>query len=166
MIKKLKQRSFDQAVADLRSHQFDVVETPGVANSGLEPRRSGTVAGASELMVRKNGCAALLIRQPDGFAALSAQPGILLGGEIARLVDRGYQKFFKTSKLEVPATAAQLRAVHDFTEELKLATGSVSLYNESLGTVSDRYVYDRVKGRDLPESQRPVRPWELLDENR
>lgn len=165
MIKKAKQLTFDQAVADLGSHQFDVIESPGVANS-LPAGKPGNGSGATEVMVRKNGCAALLVRQPDGFAALSAQPGILLGGEIARLVDRGYQKFFKTSKLEVPATAAQLRAVHDFTEELKLATGSVSLYNESLGTVSDRYLYDRVKGRDLPESQRPVRPWQLLDGNR
>jgi hypothetical protein len=26
--------------------------------------------------------------------------------------------------------------------------------------VSDRYVYDRVKDRDLPEAQRPKRAWE------
>jgi hypothetical protein len=29
-----------------------------------------------------------------------------------------------------------------------------------LGTVSDRYDYDRVEGRDLPESQRPQRAWD------
>jgi len=157
MIKKMKQRTFDQALADLRSHGFDVSEMVPVAGAGGPER---------EAAIRKNGCGAVLIQQADGFAALSAQPGVLLGGEIARLVDRGYQKFFKTSKLEVPATAAHLKAVHDFTEELKLATGSVSLYNESLGTVSDRYLYDRVKGRDLPESQRPVRPWDALTEGR
>ncbi len=33
------------------------------------------------------------------------RPGWVLGGEISRLVDRGYQKFLKTSKLEIPATA-------------------------------------------------------------
>jgi hypothetical protein len=151
MIKKMKQRGFDEAVAELRLQGFDVSQGGGVAG---------------EIMVRKNGVGAVLVRQEEGFAVLSAQPGVLLGGEIARLLDRGYQKFFKTSKMEAPATASQLRAVHDFTEELKLATGSVSLYNESLGTVSDRYMYDRVKGRDLPESQRPARPWELLDEKR
>ena len=36
----------------------------------------------------------------------------------------------------------------------------MTLYNEALGTVSDAYLYDRVKGRDLPESQRPVPAWE------
>ena len=145
MIKKMKQRTFDQAVTELRGQGFDVSEGGGPA----------------EVVVKKNGCAAVLARQADGFAGLTAQPGVLLGGEIARLLDRGFQKFFKTNKLEVPATADHLRAVHLFTEELKLATGSVSLYNESLGTVSDRYQYDRVKGRDLPVSKRPVRPWDL-----
>ena len=33
-------------------------------------------------------------------------------------------------------------------------------YNESLGTVSDSYMYDRVKDRDLPESKRPQRAWD------
>jgi hypothetical protein len=64
------------------------------------------------------------------------------------LVDRGYQKFFKTSKLEIPATADQLRSLHEFSEELKEAMGATSLYNESLGTTSDVYEYDRVKGRE------------------
>ena len=85
-----------------------------------------------------------------------ARPGWLLGGEIARLVDRGYQKFLKTSKLEIPATADHLRAIHEFSEELKEAIGATSLYNESLGTTSDLYVYDRVKGgsrRSQPEQE-------------
>jgi hypothetical protein len=43
---------------------------------------------------------------------------------------------------------------------LKEATGSISLYNEGLGTVSDRYMYDRVDNRDQPVATRPVRPWE------
>jgi hypothetical protein len=76
------------------------------------------------------------------------RPGWLLGGQIARLVDKGYQKFLKTPKLEIPATADHLRAIHEFSEELKEAAGATSLYNESLGTTSDRYVYDRVKGRE------------------
>jgi hypothetical protein len=66
----------------------------------------------------------------------------------------------KTTKTEVPATADHLKALHEFSEELREAVGDVSLYNESLGTVSDRYVYDRVKDRDLPEAQRPKRAWE------
>ena len=45
--------------------------------------------------------------------------------------------------------------------ESLLAEGETGLLlNESLGTVSDRYVYDRVKDRDQPEPERPTRPWE------
>ena len=53
-----------------------------------------------------------------------------------------------------------LQALHQFSEELREATGATSLYNQSLGTVSDRYTYDRVENRDLPEAQRPQRAWE------
>jgi hypothetical protein len=77
-----------------------------------------------------------------------ARPGFVLGGEISRLLDRGYQKFLKSTRLEIPATADHLRAIHEFSEELKAATGATTLYNESLGTTSDQYMYDRVKGRE------------------
>jgi hypothetical protein len=53
----------------------------------------------------------------------------------------------KTSKLEIPATADHLHAIHSFNEQLKEAAGAMILYNEALGTTSDRYDYDRVKGR-------------------
>ena len=72
----------------------------------------------------------------------------LLNGEIARVLDRGYQKFLKTSKLEIPASADHLRAIHEFTEELNEAIGATSLYNQALGTTSNVYHYDRVKGRE------------------
>jgi len=71
----------------------------------------------------------------------------LVGGDIAILVDRGYQKFLKTSRLEIPATADALRALHSFEDQLKEAVGAMVLYNEALGTTSDRYDYDRIKGR-------------------
>ena len=70
-----------------------------------------------------------------------------MAGEISRILDRGYQKFLKTPKLEVPATADHLKALHHFTEELKEAAGATVLYNEAMGTTSDVYRYDRVKGR-------------------
>ena len=75
-------------------------------------------------------------------------------------MDRGYQKFIKTSQFELPATAAQLHAIHTFTEELNQLTGALGLYNEALGTTSDLYVYDRLKGREV-EPGRAARPWEL-----
>jgi hypothetical protein len=45
---------------------------------------------------------------------------------------------------------------------LKEALGLPSLYNESLGTVSEAYQYDRIKDRDKPEADRPKRPWERV----
>ncbi len=93
-----------------------------------------------------------------GSARLVEFPAYLVAGEPALLVDRGYQKFFKTSKLEVAATAERLQALHDFSEELKLALGYTSLYNESLGSVSASYHYDRIVDRDLPETERPPAP--------
>jgi hypothetical protein len=83
-----------------------------------------------------------------------------VGGEISKLVDKGYQKFLKTTKTEIAATADHLKALHGFSEELKEGLGMASLYNESLGTVSESYQYDRVKDRDLPAKSRPKRPWE------
>lgn len=145
MAKKLKERTYDEAVAWLRDHGFDILEAPGTQN---------------RVFLKKLNCSAAIEKGPEDAVRLFAKPGYLIGGEISRLVDKGYQKFLKTSKSEVPATADHLEALHQFSEELREAMGQVSLYNESLGTVSDRYVYDRVKDRDIPESQRPQRAWE------
>src|SRR5215831_14541714 len=145
MAKKQQQPTYEEAVSWLREHGFDILEAPGTQN---------------RVFVKKYGCSAAIERADDGSARLFAKPGYLIGSEISRLIDKGYQKFLKTTKTEIPATADHLKALHEFSEELREATGQISLYNESLGTVSDRYVYDRVQGRDLPESQRPQRAWE------
>ena len=134
MPRKIKPLTFDEILSKLRSLQFDVREVPGVAN---------------RFQVSKYGCAAMLAPAKDGKgAALVTRPGVLFGGEIAHLLDRGFQKFFKTSKLEIPATADRLKAEHLFADELGEVTGEITLYNEALGSVSDEYMYDRVKGRD------------------
>ncbi|HKO20393.1 MAG TPA: hypothetical protein VJU82_16060 [Acidobacteriaceae bacterium] len=135
MAKKTPVHTFSNALEYLAGHQFDVSSS-----------REGSATKAFQ--VRKYGCAAEIAAAPDGSTLVLARPGWVLGGQISRIVDRGYQKFLKTPKLEIPATADHLRAIHEFSEELKEAAGSSSLYNESLGTTSDRYVYDRVKGRD------------------
>jgi hypothetical protein len=139
MAKRPKPRSFDEVLSVLGNEKFDVA-----------PAQEGSNRAAGARRVSKYGVAAEIAPSPDAnsCARLLARPGWLLGGEIARLTDRGYQKFLTTSKLEIPATADILRAIHKFSEELKEAVGSLSLYNESLGTTSDRYVYDRVAGRD------------------
>ena len=137
MAKKITTPTFNDALSSLAGHQFDVSSA-----------RDGAGSSTKAFQVRKYGVAAEIAAAPDGTTMILARPGWLLNGQIARLVDRGYQKFLKTPKLEIPATADHLRAIHEFSEELKEAAGGTSLYNESLGTTSDRYLYDRVKGRE------------------
>lgn len=143
MAKKIEIRSFDQAVQWLRAHGYDTLDAPGTS---------------SRIFLKKYGCSAAIEKAPDGGATVFAYPGYLVGGEIARLVDQGYQKVLRTTKTEIPATADHLKAIHSFSEELKEALGRPSLYNESLGTVNDDCLYDRMKGRE--PGQRKPRPWE------
>ena len=159
MARKSKAPTLEQIQDALVAHSFKVTPAPG------------TVGG---LWVEKHGCAAILERGtgasalpgvdtgPDTLVAYRERPGALVKGEIARLLDRGYQKFLHTSKFEVPATAQQLEGIHRFTEELTQVTGGISLYNEALGTTSDVYEYDRVKGREALEPK-PVTPWALSE---
>jgi hypothetical protein len=137
MAKKAQRRTFNDVLAILGGQRFDVA-----------PVQDGAKRIANAVQVRKYGCAADISAAPDGTVEILARPGWLLSGEIARLLDRGYQKFLKTAKLEIPATADHLRAIHEFTEELNEAISATTLYNEALGTTSNVYHYDRVKGRD------------------
>ena len=137
MAKKTPPHTFNDVVALLGGRRFDVA-----------PAQDGAKRTPNAVQVRKYGCAAEIAAAPNGTVEVLARPGWLLNGEIARLLDRGYQKFLKTSKLEIPATADHLRAIHEFTEELNEAIGATSLYNQALGTTSNVYNYDRVQGRD------------------
>ena len=137
MTKKTPPRNFNDVLVLLASQRFDVA-----------PAQDGAKRAPNAVQVRKYGCAAEIAAAPDGTVEILARPGWLLNGEIARLVDRGYQKFLKTSKLEIPATADHLRAIHEFTEALNEAIGATSLYNQALGTTSNVYNYDRVQGRE------------------
>lgn len=122
-------------------------------------RKAGlTVASLPTGGVRatRDGCAVDL-REENG-SVRGGQAGILMGDEIGVLVDGGYQKFFRTpSGKSQPALADELKALHDFEEDIKEGLGQESLYNESLGTVSTFYLYDRVKDRDAGV---PKRVWE------
>jgi hypothetical protein len=109
------------------------------------------------LRVSRDNCAVDL-REVHGACRLTGPAGMLLGGEIAALLDGGYQKFFRTpGGRRRPATAGDLQALHEFEEDLKEALGEESYYNDSLGTVSAYYQYDRVKDRDRGV---PKRAWE------
>ncbi len=111
--------------------------------------------------LKKYNCSAAIQKNGDDGVKIFAYPGYLIGSEISKLVNKGYQQFLKTAKTEVPATADHLKALHQFTEEMKEALGLPSLYNESLGTVSESYQYDRIEDRDKPQPSRPKRPWQV-----
>jgi hypothetical protein len=143
---KEEQRAYDDVVNWLRDHGFDLIEAPGTQG---------------RVFVKKFNVSAAIQKNDDGSAKIFAYPGYLVGSEISKLVNRGYQQFLKTSKNEIAATADHLKALHQFTEEFKEALGLPSLYNESLGTVSEAYQYDRIQDRDKPEPQRPKRPWQV-----
>ena len=144
MKRKSRIPTFDQTLELLRNQGFEV-----------KPLEQGRV------LVSKYGAGAVLVAGKDTPVAFVVRPGAVVQGEVARLVDRGYQKFIKSSKYELPATAAQLEAIHTFGEELKEVAGGISLYNEALGTTSDRYLYDRVDGREAAPAAKATRPWEL-----
>lgn len=156
MARKSAHPSFDQVVETLRAHSFDVWPSKGVAGGVLVSKN-----GVGAVLVPAQGKAAKEAGQGFASPAVFAEsPGILVSGEVGRLLDRGYQKFIKTSQFELPASASQLHAIHAFHEELKQLTGGTSLYNESLGTTSDVYQYDRLQGRE-DEGPRPARLGEL-----
>ena len=151
MAGKTKAPTLSDVQDALRAHGFEVTS----ASNGLKVAKYGCAAEliASDAVGQELGTST----GTETVVAYRERPGALVKGEIARLLDRGYQKFLKTSKYELPATAAQLQAIHQFTEELTQVTGGVSLYNEALGTTSDVYQYDRVKGREAlqPAAARP-----------
>ncbi|MGA2201111.1 MAG: hypothetical protein ABSG40_04030 [Terriglobales bacterium] len=147
MSAKVEPRTYEDAVNWLRDHGFDLIEAPGAQ---------------TRVFLKKYNCSAAIQRTDDGGVKIFAYPGYLIGSEISKLVNRGYQQFMKTTKTEVAATADHLKALHDFSEEMKESLALPSLYNESLGTVSDSYQYDRIKDRDQPEVDRPKRPWETV----
>src|SRR6266516_1203577 len=100
MAKRIKTRSFEDAVSWFRDHGFDVLEAPGDSN---------------RLFLKKYQVSAAIERTEDSGVKIFAYPGYLINGEISKLVDQGYQKVLKTSKAEYPATADRLKALHQFT---------------------------------------------------
>jgi hypothetical protein len=133
-------RNFDEKLNALKGAGFTV---------------SSTASGATRVT---RGCYALDLRETGGTVLVEDRAGVLMGDEIGVLVDGGYQKFFRTpGGKKRPALADDLKALHDFEEDVKESLGMKSLYNESLGTVSTLYQYDRVKDRDRGV---PKRVWE------
>ncbi len=137
----------------------DFLKPCRAAGFSVEPT---SAPNGGRVQVARTGIAALIVNDADVPKLVERAGPLMLSKagktEIGRLVDGGFQKFFQTpSGARKPALAAQLNALHEFEEDLREALGLVSLYNESLGSVSTLYLYDRVKDRD---SSRPKKPWE------
>ncbi|HEX8811956.1 MAG TPA: hypothetical protein VF742_08180 [Terracidiphilus sp.] len=75
--KQIKTKSYEDAVAWFREHGFDVLEAPGTRN---------------RVFLKKYHCSAALEPTEDGGVRIFAYPGYLMGGEISKLVDQGYQR--------------------------------------------------------------------------
>ena len=107
--------------------------------------------------ITKNGIGSIIGDEGKNQPAIE-KAGVLVGPEVAILLYGGYQMFLETpSGKRVPATADELKALHEFEDDVKAALGLVNLYNTSLGTTTRKHMYDRVYKRDT--GQQP-KPWE------
>src|SRR3977135_4372456 len=114
MSTKVDERTYEDAVSWLRDHGFDLIEAPGAQ---------------TRVFLRKYNVSAAIQKTDDGGVKIFAYPGYMIGNEISKLVNRGYQQFLKTTKTEVPATADHLKALQQFSEELKEALNLPSICN-------------------------------------
>jgi hypothetical protein len=136
-----KKLSFEDHLASARNAGFKTASAPG-----------GT-------RVERDGIACTLGAGANDMPVITERSGVLMGTEIGSLVDGGFQKFFLTpGGKRKPAQAHELKAIQNFQEDLREALGLTSLYNESLGTVSNQYLYDRVEGRDAGHHTKPWEP--------
>jgi hypothetical protein len=125
------QFTFEERLANLKQFNFNV-----------------TIESAGRAKVIRGICGAIVEDQGQGNVKIG-KAGVLIGNEIGILVNRGYQMFLRTpSGREEPAQANQLHAIHSFDEDLREGLGLTSLYNLSLGTTTDKHLYDRVEDRD------------------
>lgn len=135
---KPRELSFSEHLDNLRTAGFQVQAGP---------------QGAT--LVTRNRLGALLSEGRDGKPQI-LDTGIVLGGELAVLTDIGFQKIFLApSGRRTAALAEHLHALHAFKEDLVEVLGLESLYNEGLGTVNEKHLYDRVAGRDAGVARRP-----------
>ncbi len=119
--------------------------------------RTESVGGKTR--ISRDGVATIAEPGADDVPQFTVRAGVTMGSEIGTLTDGGFQKFFTTpSGKRKPALAEELKEIHNFEEDLREALGLTVLYNESLGTVSNLYLYDRVEGRDRGDHDKP---WEV-----
>jgi hypothetical protein len=129
------------------SERIELLRNAGFAIENLPDGR---------VKISKHGVASI-VGDADKNQPEIEKAGVLVGSEIATLLSRGYQMFLETPNgKRFPATADQLKALHEFEDDVKEALGLVNLYNTSLGTTTRSHMYDRVFGRD---TGRQPQPW-------
>lgn len=139
LTKRAKQVTFDDCLSQARAAGFTV-----------RPAEGGRT------WIERDGVASVVEKGDEEKPKFAVRAGILMAGEIGALTDQGFQKVFVTpSGKRKAALAADLRNIHAYQEDLCEAFGLTSLYNESMGTVSRQYVYDRVAGRDSGHANKP-----------
>jgi len=113
-------------------------------------------AGGGRTRIERDGVAAIAEPGNEDVPRFLVRAGVVMGKEIGTLTDGGFQKFFTTpSGKRKPALAEELTTIQNFQEDLREALGLTTLYNESMGTVSNLYLYDRVEGRDQGTHDKP-----------
>ena len=125
--------------------EFEEKVLEQLSAAGFACERDSEAPG--RVRVTKYGCGAVL-KAHDKKVRLVELPGYILRGELVRLWDAGFQKFFLSGDgKRVPALAEHLRHLQKFNDELRTALGLPTYYNEALGSVCDVSAYDRVQGR-------------------
>ena len=103
--------------------------------------------GGGKTRVSRGGCAVLM--SSDGDSVVMDKPGQTIGDDIGVLTHGGYQMFFRTEKGAMrPAQAEELKALHEFTEDVTESIGDTSFYNTALGSTCESHLYDRLENRD------------------
>ena len=106
-----------------KPHQWTLEER--FAN--LKPFRFEVKLQTAGALITRDGCGAL-VEDLGGGKVRIEKTGILVNGEIATLVNHGYQMFLTTpSGKELPAQAGHLKMLHAFANNAATNTGTVSL---------------------------------------
>src|SRR5207237_10058701 len=94
--KIIEERTFEDAVQWLRDNGFDLIDAPGTQG---------------RVFLRKYNVSAAIQKTDNDGVKIFAYPGYVIGTEISKLVNRGYQQFLKTAKNEVTVTVKNLKAL-------------------------------------------------------
>src|SRR5258708_2439420 len=79
--------------------------------------KTASVSGGTR--VERDGIACVVRAGENGVPMIVERPGVVVGFEIGDLTDGGFQKFFMTpSGKRKPAQAEELKAIHNFQEDL------------------------------------------------